>query len=287
MRDKERRKCPVHILLNEEPQYRSIVIAPLPDVTEEVVDVSDSAYSSDDAGYTLDSLGGLSAFKDQVPGYEHTEALIAIQFESSETWGIEAVLSEIPKLPTVAKTVNLHSVSHSHSSLVLLAVPEVVWDLLPDSPGWSFVGFTTSSNLLLGANDTESITEPQSESQDTDSSMKAEKWLMAMVQLLLDGRNAEVEPADRNGRTALSWAAEAGHQGVVQLLLSRGANVNSVDDDGMTALYRTAKMGHDATFQLLLDRGAELDIKVASRWGDALNLTMLHIAAREGCERAA
>jgi hypothetical protein len=132
--------------------------------------------------------------------------------------------------------------------LVLLAVPVAVWDLLPDSPGWSFVRFTTSSNLLLGANDTESITEPQSESQDTDSSMEAEKWLMAMVQLLLDGRNAEVEPADRNGRTALSWAAEAGHQGVVQLLLSRGANVNSVDDDGMTALYRTAKMGHDAIF---------------------------------------
>ena len=41
---------------------------------------------------------------------------------------------------------------------------------------------------------------------------------------------------DESGRTALHWASDCGHEGVVALLLAAGAERDARDGDGMTAL---------------------------------------------------
>ncbi|KAH6706258.1 hypothetical protein BKA61DRAFT_558724, partial [Leptodontidium sp. MPI-SDFR-AT-0119] len=67
---------------------------------------------------------------------------------------------------------------------------------------------------------------------------------------------------DSYGRTPLSYAAEAGHEAVVRLLLDRGAQFGTKDmKHGRTPLLWATRGGHEAIVGLLLDRGAELKTK--------------------------
>lgn len=63
--------------------------------------------------------------------------------------------------------------------------------------------------------------------------------------MLLD-KDAEVDTKNKVwGQTVLSWAAEDGHEAVVQLLLHKGAEVDTKDSSGWTPLSRAALSGHD------------------------------------------
>ena len=58
---------------------------------------------------------------------------------------------------------------------------------------------------------------------------------VATVSLLLD-KGAHIDDQDNRGRTALMIAAELGHRGAVEALLSHGANATLKDKEGKTAL---------------------------------------------------
>jgi len=58
-------------------------------------------------------------------------------------------------------------------------------------------------------------------------------------------------------RTALMLAAQEGHEAIVDSLLSHHANVNLADMDGMTALSYAAKNGRLSLVRKLLDRGGK------------------------------
>ena len=70
------------------------------------------------------------------------------------------------------------------------------------------------------------------------------------MRLLLE-KGADVKATDRDGRTALIWAAQDGHEAVVRLLLEKGADVEAKDRDGRTALIWAAQGGHEAVVRLL------------------------------------
>ncbi|KAF8534800.1 ankyrin repeat-containing domain protein [Trichophaea hybrida] len=74
----------------------------------------------------------------------------------------------------------------------------------------------------------------------------------AAVKLLL--RNAEVNWKDRQGRTALYWAALGNQAATSKLLLERGAN-------GNIALYQAACDGKIAVMELLLKSGVKVNPK--------------------------
>jgi ankyrin repeat protein len=77
------------------------------------------------------------------------------------------------------------------------------------------------------------------------------------IALLLD-HGAEINAAGTNGKTALHYAATAGHNRVVQLLLDRGADPALADNVGRTALGLARAAGKLATGELLESRGATI-----------------------------
>jgi len=81
-----------------------------------------------------------------------------------------------------------------------------------------------------------------------------------VVELLLE-KGAELESKDRYGQTPLLYAAQNRHDAVVKLLLENGAELESKDRYGKTPLSGAAQKDHDAVVKLLLENGAELESK--------------------------
>ena len=82
------------------------------------------------------------------------------------------------------------------------------------------------------------------------------------VRALLDA-GGQVDEADDDGITVLSWAAIANRVGMARLLIQRGADVNHVDKKGMTPLLYAASIdfGGSAMIDLLLQSGARPDAR--------------------------
>ncbi|RYP18613.1 hypothetical protein DL765_003820 [Monosporascus sp. GIB2] len=82
----------------------------------------------------------------------------------------------------------------------------------------------------------------------------------------------ELERMD--GETPLRWAAEGGHEAVVQQLLETGADVYARDEDGRTALSYAAEREHEAIVQLLLKSG-QMSLRWAVETGDVEMVKLL------------
>ncbi len=81
-----------------------------------------------------------------------------------------------------------------------------------------------------------------------DADLAAVKALLADDPLLAD-------PDDKDGRTALYWAARGGHAEVVAALLAAGADPNAMDRWGNTPLTTAISNDHPQTARLLRDHG--------------------------------
>lgn len=73
------------------------------------------------------------------------------------------------------------------------------------------------------------------------------------VRLLL-GLGEDPNHRDRDGWSAIHWAAEEGHLEIVRLLLNSGANANAVSSYGTSPLHCAANGGHLSIVSLLLQR---------------------------------
>ena len=80
-----------------------------------------------------------------------------------------------------------------------------------------------------------------------------------------------VAPADRLGKTAITYAAGEGHTAIVRLLLERGVDPNAVYRNDLTALMWAAGYGHTDTARALIDAGARVD-PVDNRGKSALDM---------------
>jgi ankyrin repeat protein len=99
-----------------------------------------------------------------------------------------------------------------------------------------------------------------------DAAMNQDK---ATVRALV-AQKADVNAAQPDGTTALTWAARANDLELVDLLLNAGANVRAANRDGATALYEASESGNAAIIETLLKAGADVNGTLLSTGETAL-----------------
>ena len=77
------------------------------------------------------------------------------------------------------------------------------------------------------------------------------------MELFLKIIYSEPDACDNEGKTSLFYASEAGHLGLVKLLVSRNANVNARTHEGTTPLRATCLAGRREVCKYLLEMRAD------------------------------
>ena len=83
------------------------------------------------------------------------------------------------------------------------------------------------------------------------------------VRDLLAEAAPDLDAADATGWTALMYAAQAGHEEIVEVLLEAGASPDRRNPSGETALHLAARRGRTDSARLLLRAGADFGIQDA------------------------
>jgi hypothetical protein len=82
------------------------------------------------------------------PNEDEPHVLISLALEDDQRLDLNDWETWLAAFPSIAKYVKVQGVFKSHSTMLLLSLPVMVWDFLPDDPACSFVAFIRSNNLL-------------------------------------------------------------------------------------------------------------------------------------------
>ncbi|KAL2682375.1 hypothetical protein Neosp_006825 [[Neocosmospora] mangrovei] len=113
---------------------------------------------------------------------------------------------------------------------------------------------------LLAQNDGSAIINARDNDGRTALSYTAEAGNSSILEVLLADSLLDVDARDREGRTPISHAADNGHVSVVSRLLERGANPNWKDLDGLSPLWHAVQYGHVSVVRVLLECGQLSDL---------------------------
>ena len=94
-------------------------------------------------GYEEDSLNSTSGDDYNVP-----RVIISLTVDEHQTLDSESCQKWLTSCPTLVKYAKIEAVYKSFSAFLLLSIPVFIWNLLPENPACSFVGYATSKNLL-------------------------------------------------------------------------------------------------------------------------------------------
>ncbi|KAL8356538.1 hypothetical protein RB601_001715 [Gaeumannomyces tritici] len=82
------------------------------------------------------------------PTEDKPHVMISLALEDNQQLDLDAWEQWLASFPALARHVKVQGVFKSHSTLLLLSLPVMIWDLLPEDPACSFVAFIRSNNLI-------------------------------------------------------------------------------------------------------------------------------------------
>lgn len=135
------------------------------------------------------------------PNEDQPHVMISLALEEDQRLDINAWQQWLASFPALAKYVKVQGVFKSHSTLLLLSLPVMVWDLLPNDPACSFIAFIRSNNLIATpADGTAPPTPPSAAAVDTQDRTRADtaSWMSGTTFSPLEDRNVvdhAAEPA--------------------------------------------------------------------------------------------
>ncbi|KAK6950153.1 hypothetical protein Daesc_008479 [Daldinia eschscholtzii] len=168
----EARATPVHFMMTANHKAPSIEIAQM--LSADVRPPS----PPQEPGFESTSLNGRSAGPQEIVGSEPNEdvphVMISLALEEDQRLNIHDWEHWLSSIPALAKYVKVQGVFKSHSTLLLLSMPIMVWDLLPDNHACNFVAFIRSNNLAArGHNEPRQLEEEVPTSADNDADLRS------------------------------------------------------------------------------------------------------------------
>ncbi|KAI0840557.1 hypothetical protein F5Y06DRAFT_243138 [Hypoxylon sp. FL0890] len=168
----EARATPVHFMMTANHKAPSIEIARIisPDARP--------PSPPQEPGFEPNSINGRSAGPQDIVGSEPNEdvphVMISLALEEDQRLNINDWEHWLSNIPALAKYVKVQGVFKSHSTLLLLSMPVMVWDLLPENHACNFVAFIRSNNLAARTgNGPRPIEEEISTGADMDSDLRS------------------------------------------------------------------------------------------------------------------
>lgn len=165
-----KRRTPVHCFLTNETPYRSVMLAPLrsrlshvavSNIGGEIPQKNGSTNSILPSNSQNDSdraSSAVSTIVSESPEQSKSlQVLLAVRLDDNyflddspaeEGKKLRTWCEWLKGLPSGAKEVSVQGVYKSYSTLVLLNMPLLLWNLLPSNSAYSFVGFVQSKNLV-------------------------------------------------------------------------------------------------------------------------------------------
>lgn len=145
-RNFETRSTPVHFMMTSNHRAPSIEIAR---------SASDDRIASSlpppaDEEFPQAATGRSGITQEMVnsePNEDTPHVMISLALEDNQNLDINEWENWLGAFPAIAKYVKVQGVFKSHSTLLLLSVPVMVWNLLPDNMACNFVAFIRSNNL--------------------------------------------------------------------------------------------------------------------------------------------
>ena len=89
----------------------------------------------------------------------------------------------------------------------------------------------------------------------------ARAGFVPQVKYLVVDQKTPVDSLDKEGRTALHWAADRGHEHVANALIELGADVNAKDMGGQTPLHYAALCEHEQLARILAAAGGDANVQ--------------------------
>jgi hypothetical protein len=151
------RRTPIYSTLCKTTPPRSIVLAPLRqlhatptlDHGEETSDPSSTGSSTQCDSNKNDQSQSRKRKRPLEDDGKCPQIILAVRLTKGgfdqESW-----LEWIRNAPSEAEKIHVEGKYDSFSTLLLLRMPVSIWNLLPENPAYSFVGFVTSENMARG-----------------------------------------------------------------------------------------------------------------------------------------